>query len=108
MTAGGSLLTHRRLRFTRSRPGTPTRDSDTGAPIPGAPSTSTFNAWFTWLSEREAQDYQADTAAILLTPTGTLKTGDTVTESTLGAFIVLDGGVKPHGDFDRVEVKRSA
>lgn len=108
MSEGGTLLAHRHLSWSRSRPTAGTRDSETGAPTPGTPSTSTFKAWFSWLSEREKQDYQADAAAILLTPPGALQGGDTVTNVGLGRFVVLDGGVKNMGEHDRVEVRRSA
>lgn len=105
MSEGGTLLAHRRLSWSRSRPTTGGKDPDTGYTIPGTPSTGTFKAWFSWLSEREKQDYQADAAAILLTPPGTLQGGDIVTNAALGRFVVLDGGVKGMGEHDRVEVR---
>lgn len=103
-----SLLTHRLLAWTRSRPTPGTTNPTTGDYVPGAPATATVNAWFSWLSERQQQDYQADAAAILLAPPGSLSPGDTITNTSLGSFIVLDGGVKPMGEYDRAELKRSA
>lgn len=107
MSVGSSLLEHRRLTWTRSRPGASTEDPVTGYTVPGAPSTGTLTAFFSWLTEREKQDYAADAAAIVLTTPGELRPGDTITNATIGQFVVLDGGVKPQGDHDRVELRRS-
>lgn len=107
MTIGSSLLEHRRLKWTRSRPGTPTKDAETGYSTPGAPSTGTVWAFFSWIPERERADYQADAAAYLLAPPGSLQPGDTVSNPDVGQFVVMDGGVKPQGEADRVELKRS-
>lgn len=99
----GGLLDHRRLRFTCSRRGAETRDGDTGAPIPGAMQDASITGWLTWMTTQERADYKGDASAYILTTPGSLLVGDILTGA--GNFEVL--AVKPHGDFDRADLKRA-
>jgi hypothetical protein len=91
--------------WTRTR-STKTGETATGAPIVTIADTA-IKAHFQWLTERSKQDYRADAAAILLTPTGEAQAGDILVHGTYGRFIALDGAPTPLGSHDRIEVKRA-
>lgn len=104
----GGLLDHYWVDWIVTRTTTTGKDPVTGAPVTDtAPLADPVAAHFSWATQRDQVDYQADTDAILLTQPGALQAGDRIANATYGSFLVSEASPKPQGPFDRVEVRRA-